>query len=96
MNDRTGKGAVHYRRMTADDVPAAYRLSLSVLWPHQLEDWKFIQELGEGIVAENEAGVIGTVMCWLHGTDYASLGMLLVAPDQRRKGIARELVSRML
>jgi len=96
MNDRKAEGAVHYRRMTADDVPAAYRLSLSVLWPHQLEDWRFIQELGEGIVAENEAGVIGTVMCWLHGTDYASLGMLLVAPDQRRKGIARALVSRML
>jgi len=35
-------------------------------------------------------------MCWLHGADYASLGMLLVAPDQRRKGIARALVSRML
>ncbi len=96
MNDRKAKGAVHYRRMSADDVPAAYRLSLSVLWPHQLEDWRFIQELGEGIVAENENGVIGTVMCWLHGADYASLGMLLVAPDQRRKGIARALVSRML
>ena len=96
MNDRKVEGAVHYRRMTADDVPAAYRLSLSVLWPHQFDDWKFIQELGEGIVAENEAGVIGTVMCWLHGGDYASLGMLLVAPGQRRKGIARALVSRML
>jgi predicted N-acetyltransferase YhbS len=96
MNDRKARDVVHYRRMTADDVPAAHKLSLSVLWPHQLEDWNFIQELGEGIVAENEAGVIGTVMCWLHGTDYASLGMLLVAPDQRRKGIARELVSRIL
>lgn len=96
MNDRKARNAVHYRRMTADDVPAAYRLSLSVLWPHQLDDWRFIQELGEGIVAEDASGVIGTVMCWLHGADYASLGMLLVAPDRRRQGIARELVSRIL
>jgi GNAT superfamily N-acetyltransferase len=96
MKDRKAKGAIHYRRMTADDVPAAHKLSLSVLWPHRLEDWKFIQELGEGIVAENESGIIGAIMCWLHGADYASLGMLLVSPDYRRKGIASELVSRIL
>jgi GNAT superfamily N-acetyltransferase len=82
--------------MRADDLPAAHKLSLSVLWPHRLEDWKFIQELGEGIVAENESGVIGTIMCWLHGADHASLGMLLVSPDHRHKGIASELVSRIL
>jgi GNAT superfamily N-acetyltransferase len=96
MKDRKPKDTVRYRRMTAEDVPAAHRLSLSVLWPHQMEDWKFIQELGEGIVAENESGIVGTVMCWLHGADYASLGMLLVAPEHRRKGIASGLVSRVL
>src|SRR5947207_963119 len=82
--------------MRADDVPAAHKLSLSVLWPHRLEDWKFIHELGEGIVAENESGIIGTIMCWLHGADYASFGMLLVSPGHRRKGIASELVSRIM
>lgn len=96
MKDRKSNSAVQYRRMTADDLPAAHKLSLSVLWPHRLEDWKFIQELGEGIVAEDESGVIGTVMCWVHGPDYASLGMLTVSPDHQRKGIGRELVSRIL
>lgn len=96
MKVRKAKNALHYRRMTEDDVPAAHQLSLSVLWPHQFEDWQFIRQLGEGIVAENEAGMVGTIMCWLHGADYASLGMLLVAPDHRRKGIASELVSRVL
>lgn len=96
MNDRKSNDAVRYRRMTVDDLPAAQKLSLSVLWPHRLEDWKFIQELGEGIVAEDESGVIGTVMCWVHGPDYASLGMMIVAPDHQRKGIGREMVSRIL
>lgn len=96
MNDRKANGAIQYRRMTADDLPAAHKLSLSALWPHRLEDWKFIQELGEGIVAEGESGIIGTVMCWIHGADYASLGMTIVSPAHRHQGIAKELVSRSL
>jgi hypothetical protein len=44
-------------------LPAAHKLSLSVLWSHRLEDWKFIQELGECIIAECESGIIGTIMC---------------------------------
>lgn len=96
MKERKAKSAIHYRRMTEDDVPDAYKLSLSALWPHQLEDWQFIQQLGEGIVAEKASGIIGTAMCWLHGADHASIGMLLVAPDHRRNGIGRELLSRLL
>ncbi len=96
MNDRKANGAVRYRRMTADDLPAAHKLSLAALWPHRLDDWKFIHELGEGIVAEDASGIVGTVMCWLHGADYASLGMTIVAPEHRNQGLARELVSRIL
>jgi GNAT superfamily N-acetyltransferase len=96
MNDRKANSAIRYRRMTTDDLPAAHKLSLSVLWPHRLDDWKFIHEFGEGIVAEGESGIVGTAMCWLHGGDYASLGMVIVSPDHRHKGIASELVSRIL
>lgn len=96
MKDRNASSAVRYRRMTAADLPAAHKLSLSVLWPHRLEDWKFIHELGEGIVAEGPSGIVGTCMCWLHGPDYASLGMTIVAPDHRRQGIANELLERIL
>ena len=96
MKERNANGAVQYRRMRADDLPAAHKLSLSALWPHRLDDWKFIKDLGEGIVAESDAGIIGTSMCWLHGPDHASLGMTIVAPDHRRRGIAAELISRIL
>lgn len=96
MKDRKANGAIQYRRMTAADLPAAHKLSLSVLWPHRLEDWKFVHELGEGIVAEDGSGIIGTMMCWVHGDDYASIGMIIVAPEYQRKGIGRELMSRIL
>ena len=96
MKNRSAHRAIQYRRMSADDLPAVHKLSLAVLWPHRLDDWKFIKELGEGIVAEDASGIVGTVMCWLHGRDYASLGMTIVAPDHRRQGVARELVARML
>jgi predicted N-acetyltransferase YhbS len=96
MKNRTTDSAVQYRRMTADDLPAAHKLSLSVLWPHRLEDWKFVHGLGEGIVAEDETGVIGTVMCWLYGQDYASVGMVIVAPERQHAGIGRELMARIL
>jgi GNAT superfamily N-acetyltransferase len=96
MKNQKANSAVHYRRMTADDLPAAHKLSLSVLWPHRLEDWKFIHALGEGIIAEDESGIVGTVMCWRHGPDYASLGMMIVSPEHQRTGIGHELVSRVL
>lgn len=96
MKDRKANNAIQYRRMTADDLPAAHKLSLSVLWPHRLEDWKFIHELGEGIVAEDESGIIGTMMCWVHGPDFASLGMMIIAPAYQRTGVGRELASRVL
>ncbi|MRV71721.1 GNAT family N-acetyltransferase [Duganella sp. FT92W] len=82
--------------MTADDLPAAQKLSTSVLWPHRLQDWQFVLELGAGIVAEDESGLVGTAMCWVHGSDYASLGMIIVAPARQGQGIGRELVDRML
>lgn len=96
MKDRKASENIRYRRMTAEDIPAVHKLSLLVMWPHRLEDWKFIQELGMGIVAEVDAGVVGAVMCWVHGSEYASIGMLIVSPEQQGRGMGRELVSRIL
>jgi GNAT superfamily N-acetyltransferase len=82
--------------MTAADLPAAHKLSLATLWPHRLEDWKFAFDLGEGLVAEIETGIIGTVMGWKYEDGYASLGMTIVSPNARHQGIARALTTRML
>ena len=96
MKAQKTSDAVRYRGMTAEDLPATHKLSLATLWPHRLEDWKFVFDLGKGLVAENETGIIGTVMCWPHGADCAWLGMTIVSPDFRHRGIARELMTQML
>jgi GNAT superfamily N-acetyltransferase len=96
MNNQQSSRAIRYRGMTAADLPAAQKLSMAVLWPHRLQDWQFVQELGAGIVAEDETGMVGTAMCCAHGSDYASLGMIIVAPERHGQGIGRELVARML
>ena len=96
MNDRNASGAIQFRSMVPDDLPAAHKLSLATLWPHRLEDWKFALELGEGIVAEDQNGVLGTVMCWRYSADHASMGMTIVSPEYRHRGIGHDLVSRML
>jgi GNAT superfamily N-acetyltransferase len=96
MNVQQTRQGIRYRGMTAADIPAAHRLSTAVLWPHRVQDWTFVHELGAGIVAEDETGVVGTAICCAHGSDYASLGMIIVAPERHGQGIGRELVTRML
>lgn len=96
MNHQKTSSAIQYRPMTAADMPAVHKLSLAILWPHRLQDLKFVQELGAGIVAEDATGVVGTAMCFAHGRDHASLGMLIVSPERQRHGIGRELVARIL
>jgi GNAT superfamily N-acetyltransferase len=96
MNDQKTSNGIRYRAMTAADIPAAHQLSIAVLWPHRLQDWKFVFELGTGIVAEDDSGVIGTALSFIHGNDHASFGMLIVSPERQHHGIGHELLSRLL
>ena len=95
MSDRQTSG-IRYRRMTAEDLPAAHKLSLAVLWPHRLQDWKFIHALGAGVVAEDGSALVGTLMRWIYNDEFASIGMMIVSPERERQGIGRELMSRIL
>ena len=87
---------VKYRKFARKDVAAAHRLSLEYAWPHRLEDWKFVQRLGSGYVATEEASVIGTILTWKHDTRNASLGMVIVSPERQGRGIGKELMRRAL
>jgi GNAT superfamily N-acetyltransferase len=87
---------ITYRRMLESDLPAAYRLSQAVRWPHRLQDWQFVYHLGSGFVAERGGEVIGTALCWNHGDHYASLGMIIVSPEAQGSGIGRVLMKSIL
>nr|WP_232355901.1 GNAT family N-acetyltransferase [Burkholderia vietnamiensis] len=75
---------------------AAHRLSEAVKWPHRVEDWRFAFQLGSGFVAEDESGVVGTALGWRFDDACASLGMVIVSPEQQGRGIGRELLARVI
>ncbi|SOE51270.1 Predicted N-acetyltransferase YhbS [Burkholderia sp. OK233] len=85
-----------YRPFTSADVRAAHALSTSIRWPHRLEDWQFAADAGLGFVAEEGGGLIGTALGWKFGADRATIGMVIVAPEQQGRGIGRNLMNLLL
>ena len=83
---------VTYRRFTSQDIDAAHALTVELKWPHRIEDWRFMSELGNGFVAIDNGQVISTGLFWHDGVNRASLGMVIVAPDQQGKGIGGQLM----
>jgi predicted N-acetyltransferase YhbS len=94
VSDPTRHALFNCRRLTADDIPAAQRLSAAAGWPHRREDWQFSARTGIGFVAEVAGALIGSVVCWKFGADQASVGMLIVEPSYRSQGIGRALLER--
>ncbi|MGF6779807.1 GNAT family N-acetyltransferase [Paraburkholderia sp. GAS334] len=96
MSDSYPHHPITYRPFETRDVAAAYRLSTEVRWPHRAEDWDFVSNIGEGFVAEDASGVLGTALCWKYGSETASLGMVIVSPAQQSRGIGRKLMELLL
>ncbi|PDQ22280.1 GNAT family N-acetyltransferase [Mesorhizobium sanjuanii] len=72
-----------------------HALSLSVGWPHRAEDWQFVRESGQGLVALDEIGrVLGSAMWFAHGTDFATVGMVITSPRLQTLGAGQWLMKR--
>ena len=84
------------RPMTLGDLDAATELSREQRWLHREEDLALFLELGESIVAELDGRVVGTIMSWRFGDDFATLGSVIVSKVLRGCGIGRKLVETML
>ena len=89
-------GSLTLRPMTSPDIATAIVLSREQAWPHREEDWALFLEAGEGIVAERAGRVLGTVMAWRYGEDFATVGMVIVAGDAQGQGVGRTLMEAML
>jgi predicted GNAT family N-acyltransferase len=87
---------VRLRKMTATDLSAAHALSREAKWPHRLEDWELMLKCGQGLVAEADGQVLGTVMGFPHGPKIATLGMVIVSQQARGSGIGRKLMDAMI
>jgi len=84
------------RVMTAADIPAGMRLKDLAGWNQTASDWqRFLDASPHGcFVAEVDGRVSGTVTTIVHGGRVAWIGMVLVDPDVRGRGIGTELLGR--
>ena len=75
---------------------AAHALSVAFHWPHTADDWAFMGDLGQGVVAACGGEIVGTAMWWTYGEDWAALGMVGVTPPLHGHGIGRRLMKHVL
>ena len=83
------------RPFTRDDIAPALQLCRSAGWNQLHADWsRLIEYQPNGcFVAELDGRLVGTVTTTCYGTELAWIGMMLVHPEYRRRGIGTELMN---
>ena len=89
-----GAPLVRLRVMTAADLPAVDALRALANWNQTLADWErfLTMEPAGCFVAEWQGALVGTATTTVYGRELAWIGMVLVHPDFRRRGIGRMLL----
>jgi ribosomal protein S18 acetylase RimI-like enzyme len=86
------------RRLTRTDLAFADRVRALAAWNQTLDDWErfLATEPGGCFLAEWDGHPAGTATTTTYGNTLAWIGMVLVHPDYRRRGIGRALVAHSL
>ncbi len=88
------RDSILIRGMRASDLPRGVELSRTVGWNQQDHDWQRFLALGRQgcFVAEHEGRVIGTVTTINYQNRFGWVGMVIVDPAMRRRGIGTKLL----
>ena len=80
--------------MQAGDIPAGMRLKNAAGWNQLQEDWKLFLDAGNdgNMVVEYRKKVVGTVTTIDYSGRFSWIGMVLVDPEIRRKGIGTSIL----
>ena len=78
--------------MTPDDIPLGMRLKEAAGWNQTAVDWEMLLEAGVGLVAVVDDVVVGTATVVGYGQAFSWVGMVLVDPAFRRRGIGTALL----
>lgn len=88
--------AVSFRPFVAEDIPFAQELKSNAGWNQTAADWLgYLAFEPDGcFVAEVDGKPAGTVSTIRYGDDVGWIGMVLVHPEYRRRGIGTSLLGR--
>lgn len=88
------KDPISIRRLTAEDLPFAQRVRELAGWNQTDRDWERLlaHEPGGCFLASCGGEPAGTATTTAHGGEAGWIGMVLVHPDFRRRGIATRLL----
>jgi len=93
---KQGVSTIDLRSFGPGDVRSAHSLSSDLNWAHRAEDWQFALSLGGGVVAERDGKVLGTALSWEWGADYATIGLVIVAPELQGQRIGNRIMQALL
>jgi GNAT superfamily N-acetyltransferase len=90
--------AYFIRDLTAEDIPAGMALKQFAGWNQTRHDWEMLLHVSEGgnFAAVVDDTVVGTITTVSYSPHFSWLGMLLVHPDFRRRGIGTHLMKKAL
>ncbi len=85
---------IRLRNMAATDIAGGMRLKTSAGWNQTEADWRRFLEFDPSgtFVAETTGRIVGTVSTIVYEERIAWIGMMLVDPDFRRRGIGEGLM----
>ena len=88
--------SLRLRLLTRADLPFADSVRALACWNQTLDDWQrfLATEPGGCFLAEWNGAPAGTATTTVYGPDLAWIGMMLVHPEYRRRGIGRALLQR--
>jgi GNAT superfamily N-acetyltransferase len=89
------EGELVEQEMTLADAEAALPLSAEAGWNQTAADWRFLLRAGHGIGVRDASGRwIGSSLALPLGEGLCWISMVLVAKDQRRRGLGTRLLRR--
>ncbi len=89
-----GRQNIGMRPMTLADIPFALRLTSKEGWNQTEADWQMLLAAGFGFVATYGTATVGTATVVPYGTAFSWIGMVLVDPAYRRRGVGSALLQR--
>ena len=87
--------AIEIRLLFESDIPAAMQLKDAAGWNQTEKDWHRLLALEPNgcFAAVKDGRLVGTTTTTTYGSDLAWIGMVLVDPQERRQGIATQLMN---